>query len=96
MHDTPSEVTIQIQDNLQLKFDRSWVQEITARSNQNGPWDNWTLYQLAFEAEQATLIHRFDDLQCLSTLNGVDPLPHQLETARKVLTDMARTCHPCG
>ncbi|MGZ9585994.1 DEAD/DEAH box helicase [Paenibacillus marinisediminis] len=59
-----------------------------ARIDRNGPWDDWTLFQLAYEAEQAKVIHRFDELQCLTHLSQVEPLPHQLETAQKVLHEM--------
>lgn len=69
-------------------FQREWVSELQARLDHNGPWDNWTLFQLAYEAEQAKVIKRFDELQCLTHLNNVEPLPHQLDTAQKVLYEM--------
>lgn len=69
-------------------FNRDWVNELQVRLDHNGPWDNWTLFQLAYEAEEAKLIKRFDELQCLSHLSNVEPLPHQLDTAQKVLYEM--------
>lgn len=69
-------------------FQRDWVNELQTRLDHNGPWDNWTLFQLAYEAEQAKVINRFDELQCLSHLSNVEPLPHQLDTAQKVLYEM--------
>lgn len=88
MNQSQHEVSIEIQDGLSLHFEHDWLQDLTTRSNMNGPWDSWELFQLAYEAEESMQIRHFDDLQCLKTLPDITPLPHQLETARKVLTEM--------
>lgn len=72
----------------QLHFDRSWLHELQSRLDRNGPWDDWTLYQLALEAKYATQIHSFGELQALRCLPGLQPMAHQLDTAQKVLHDM--------
>ncbi|WP_166245333.1 DEAD/DEAH box helicase [Paenibacillus turpanensis] len=77
-----------INEHVHVQFDRSWLGELESRIERNGPWDHPTLFDLAYESEQASLIHSFDDLQCLSHLPQLTPLPHQLETARKVLNEM--------
>ncbi|GFR38764.1 helicase [Insulibacter thermoxylanivorax] len=77
-----------LNDHLQICFNRDWYEELAKRLEQNGPWDRWSFYQLAYEAEEAQAIHRFDDLQCLSHLSQLTPLPHQLDTARKVIREM--------
>lgn len=77
-----------INDRLQIHFDRSWLEELQARSDKNGPWDDWNLFQLALEAEESRRIKSFHELQCLYHLPHLEPMPHQLETARKVLFDM--------
>lgn len=77
-----------INDHLTLTFDRAWHEELEVRLEKNGPWDHFTHYQLAYEAEKAALIHSFDELQCLRHLPQLKPLPHQLEAARKVLHTM--------
>lgn len=69
-------------------FDRQWFQQLEERINQNGPWDQWAMYQLAYEAKQATLIDRFEELQCLRNLPHLEPMPHQLHTAQRVLHEM--------
>ncbi|WP_229692386.1 DEAD/DEAH box helicase [Paenibacillus radicis (ex Gao et al. 2016)] len=71
-----------------LKLDRSWFEELQSRMAKNGPWDDWTLYQLSMEAEQAKKIDSFEHLQCLRTLPALEPMPHQISTARKVLHEM--------
>jgi len=77
-----------INDHLQICFNRDWFDELSTRIDHNGPWDRWPLYQLAYEAEQAQAIRHFDDLQCLSHLQQLTPLKHQLDTARRVITEM--------
>lgn len=71
-----------------LQFDRDWFDELQNRLAKNGPWDNWNLYQLSMEAEQANLIESFDQLQCLRALPSIEPMPHQISTARKVVHEM--------
>lgn len=36
-----------------LQCDRSWFDELQGRMTKGGPWDDWTLFQLALEAEHA-------------------------------------------
>lgn len=71
-----------------LRFDRSAFEDLEQRIARNGPWDHWTLYQLAWDAEESTLVSDFDELQCLKALPAFEPMPHQIETARKVLHEM--------
>lgn len=78
----------QLNNRLHIHFDREWFGELANRAHKNGPWDDWTLFQLACEAEQAGLIHSFDELQCLVHLRQLVPMEHQIETAKKVLTEM--------
>jgi SNF2 family DNA or RNA helicase len=82
------EPTRELNDHLTLTFDRSWHEELESRLEKNGPWDHYTHYQLACEAEKAALIQSFEELQCLRHLPKLQPLPHQLDAARKVLHGM--------
>jgi SNF2 family DNA or RNA helicase len=75
--------------NAHLQFDRTWFNNLQERIDRNGPWDDWTMYQLAVEAEQTKLIGSFDDLQCMRSLPSLEPMPHQISTARKVLHEMS-------
>lgn len=61
--------------SLSIVTDRDWLEELSARIDKNGPWDDWTLFQLAYEAEQAKRIRAFDELQCLTHITNVEPLP---------------------
>jgi len=73
---------------VELHIDRGVFEELDRRAQRNGPWDDWTLYQMALEAEETELVTDFHDLQCVKLLPCFEPLPHQVETARKVLQDM--------
>lgn len=71
-----------------LHIDRGAFEELERRAQRNGPWDDWTMYQLALEAEETSLVSDFHELQCTRLLPRFEPLPHQVDTARKVLHDM--------
>lgn len=88
MNDTSNNHIHPIHEHLDLYFDTAWFEEFEQRTNSNGPWDDWTHYKLACEAEDVTRIHSFEDLQCLSHIPQLEPLPHQTKTAQKVLTEM--------
>lgn len=76
------------QDQPAIQWDRSWITEMQARVDQNGPWDDWQMYQLSFEAEQSQLIASFDELLCLKFVPQLEPMAHQIETARRVMHEM--------
>lgn len=73
---------------VELTFDRSAFEDLERRVERNGPWDDWTLYKLAREAEEAGLVTDFHELRCLRTLPAFSPMAHQIETARRVLYEM--------
>ncbi len=72
-----------------LHIDRSWLEQLNSRLEKGGPWGDWRLAQLAIQGEEARLVTSFDELQCLKHLQGLSPLPHQLDTAHKVLFEMS-------
>ena len=74
--------------NVPVSFDTSWMDPLSERLQQDGPWDKWELWKLALEAEEAMAVHEFDQLQCLKYLPLLSPFPHQLQTAERVLLDM--------
>ncbi|OMF37032.1 ATP-dependent helicase [Paenibacillus sp. FSL H8-0548] len=71
-----------------LQCDRSWFDELQGRMTKGGPWDDWTLFQLALEAEHAKKIESFEQLLCLRSLPSFEPMAHQISTARKVVHEM--------
>lgn len=81
-------VTRKLHPLVDLQCDRTWFEELQNRLSRGGPWDDWTLYQLAMEAEQAKRIESFDQLLSLRSLPSFEPMPHQISTARKVVHEM--------
>jgi len=73
---------------IQINFDQTWNEELLKRTNDDGPWANWELFQLALEVEQHSIIPEFEGLQAPKHLSDLTPLPHQLEVAKKVIEDM--------
>lgn len=72
-----------------LQMDRSWLDDLEGRLEKGGPWGDFRLSQLAVEGEQSRLVTSFEELQCLKHLGDLSPLPHQTDTARRVLFEMS-------
>ncbi|WP_042201726.1 DEAD/DEAH box helicase [Paenibacillus camerounensis] len=72
-----------------LSFERNWLQDLESRLEKGGPWGDWKCSRLAVQGEQSGLVTSFDELQCTKHLSGLSPLPHQLDTAHKVLFEMS-------
>lgn len=73
---------------VQIDFDSSWKDAFLERIENDGPWGNWELYQLAIEVENHTTIPEFEGLQAPKHLSSLTPLPHQLEVAKQVVENM--------
>jgi SNF2 family DNA or RNA helicase len=84
----PLEGLINQQDQPPLQWNRSWITEMQSRIDENGPWDDWQMYKLAYEAEQSQLISSFDELLCLKHIPQIEPMAHQIDTARRVMHEM--------
>lgn len=72
-----------------LSFDRNWLQDLELKLEKGGPWGDYRLSKLAVQGEETGLVTSFDELQCMKHLSGLSPLPHQLDTAHKVLFEMS-------
>ncbi|SFS46501.1 SNF2-related protein [Paenibacillus sp. 453mf] len=72
-----------------VHFNQNWLSELNTRLNKGGPWGDYRLFELAVKAEEASLVPSFDDIQCLKHLHDLTPLPHQIDTARRVLFEMS-------
>ncbi|WP_025689706.1 DEAD/DEAH box helicase [Paenibacillus zanthoxyli] len=72
-----------------ISFDREWLKDLESRLDKGGPWGDWRLSRLAMEGEISGLVESFEELQCMKHLASLSPLPHQLDTAHKVLFEMS-------
>ncbi|WP_054958001.1 DEAD/DEAH box helicase [Paenibacillus dakarensis] len=72
-----------------LHIDRSWLDNLENRLNKGGPWGDYRLSRLAVQGEESRLVTSFEELQCLKYIGSLSPLPHQTDTARRVLFEMS-------
>ncbi|NMO95339.1 SNF2-related protein [Paenibacillus lemnae] len=72
-----------------LHIDRSWLQDLESRLSKGGPWGDLRLSRLAVKGEESRLVTSFEELQCLKHIGSLSPLPHQTDTARRVLFEMS-------
>ncbi len=71
-----------------LKFNLDWIIPLQDKLKQDGPWDKWSFYQLNYEKELLLANTEFNQLQALRFLPNLQPFPHQIETAQKVINEM--------
>ncbi len=71
-----------------ITFHKHWMDGLKERMEKDGPWHHPELFHLAWEAEEVQAVKDFHELQCLRYLPGLTPLPHQMETANRVITEM--------
>lgn len=74
--------------NIEINFAGDWKDEFTKRLEEDGPWANWELFQLAYEAEKHLAIPEFSGLQAPKHLPNLEPYPHQIEVAKTVIEKM--------
>ncbi|MDQ0337676.1 SNF2 family DNA or RNA helicase [Caldalkalibacillus uzonensis] len=74
--------------NIPIYFKHDWLPTLEQKIKDDGPWDKLDLFQLALQAEKSLMIPDFDSLACLDHLPNLTPYPHQIEAAKKVLTEM--------
>ncbi len=77
-----------VEKQLELTFQNEVIAHFLDRIQQDGPWDSWDLFKMAYAAEQSTLITDFNDMQCLKHLPLLQPLEHQINSAKQVLNEM--------
>ncbi|PTX55000.1 helicase-like protein [Melghirimyces profundicolus] len=75
-------------ETIPIRMDRRWLNEFEERMETDSGWSTWDRFRLALDAAEAQKVPDFDTLRSLSTLQGLTPLPHQVETARRVLGEM--------
>lgn len=66
----------------------NWKESFTERLEKDDGWDNWTLYNMAYDVAKSTLITDFRGLQSPNYLPNLTPFAHQLEVAETVIERM--------
>lgn len=71
-----------------INFNRNWIDGFLDRLEKDGPWSDQKLFNLSLTAEKHLLIPDFEGLIAPKHLPELTLLPHQSETAAKVIEDM--------
>lgn len=74
--------------DLPITISHELIRSFKRRLQTDGPWDSWERMQLSHQVALHTLINDFDQLQSLKYLSKVEPLPHQVEAAYRVVHEM--------
>lgn len=68
--------------------DEQFIDRLAEQVEKQQQLTNWELFQLYYEMTEATLCRSFSELRALSYLPHIEFLPHQIDTANKVMTEM--------
>ncbi len=71
-----------------IRFQREWLNQFQDQIETDSNWATWERFQLALEATQMEAVPSFDTLLCLGQLQGIEPLPHQIDVTKRVIQDM--------
>jgi SNF2 family DNA or RNA helicase len=74
--------------NIDIHFDQSWQDSFLERLSEDGPWSNWELFKLAYEAAHYQSVPNFHGLLAPKHLPQLEPFPHQIEVANTVIEKM--------
>ncbi|WP_062048166.1 DEAD/DEAH box helicase [Bacillus sp. JCM 19034] len=74
--------------NIDIHFDQNWNEGFLDRIDQDGPWANWELFKLAYEAEENQIIPEFHGLVAPNHLPNLSLYAHQIEVANRVVEEM--------
>ncbi|RWR15106.1 DEAD/DEAH box helicase [Siminovitchia fortis] len=71
-----------------VNFNRNWMPGFLDRFEKDGPWADQKLFNLSLTAEKHLLVPDFEGLVAPKHLPELTLLPHQKETAARVIEDM--------
>lgn len=71
-----------------IRIDRTWFHQFEEIVHKDNGWATWEQFQLAIEAAETKLVPSFDTIQALRHLQGFQPLPHQIDVAKRVIYEM--------
>ncbi|WP_100404782.1 DEAD/DEAH box helicase [Bacillus solitudinis] len=74
--------------NIDIEFNPDWQESFLQKLDEDGPWSNWDLFKLAYEAEQHQAVPNFHGLLAPNHLPQLEPFPHQIEVANTVIEKM--------
>ncbi len=79
---------VDVKNQIEINFHGEIIAPFFERIKNDGPWDSWRLFKMAYMAEKSLLIPNFDQLHSLKHLPLLKPLEHQIKSAERVLNEM--------
>lgn len=74
--------------SVKINFNQNWLPGFLDRLEKDGPWSDQKLFNLSLTAEKHLIVPGFKGLVAPDHLPELTLLPHQTETAAKVIEDM--------
>ncbi|MFD1705389.1 DEAD/DEAH box helicase [Siminovitchia sediminis] len=74
--------------SIHINFDQDWLPGFLERHQKDGPWSDQQLFHLSLSAQKHLLVPDFEGLVAPKHLPELTLLPHQLETAARVIEEM--------
>jgi SNF2 family DNA or RNA helicase len=74
--------------NIKVNFDRTWHSDFFRKIEDDGPWADRKMVDLAWEAQKQLAVPDFFGLQSPKHLPQLKLLPHQMETAKTAIEKM--------
>src|SRR5690625_399222 len=75
-------------DNIKIQKDTQYIHDLSIALNKNDI-TSWQLFQMAYEVEKKFLKESNTDLMAINYLPNIKFMPHQIETAKKVIGEMS-------
>lgn len=73
---------------MQVEKSTVWQEGFLERVDDQHGWDSWTMYKRSYDLAKLHVIEDFKGLQSLKFLPNLQPLPHQIEVAERVIEEM--------
>src|SRR5690625_3814650 len=73
---------------IKIHKDTTFIKNLESIISSEGPFSNWELFNLTYQAEQTRMTPEFHGLRSLSYLPHMEFLTHQIETAQTAIEQM--------
>ena len=83
---------VQHMDSIELQKDSAFINALETAISKEGPFSNWELFSMAFQAELTTSSPSFNGLRALEYLPHVNFLDHQTDVAEQAIRYVLSHC----
>ncbi|HLR66440.1 DEAD/DEAH box helicase [Virgibacillus alimentarius] len=75
-------------EQIHIQKDFTFIDDLETTLEKEGPFSNWDLFQMAYQAELTTITPEFNGLRALEYLPHMEFMPHQIESAKQAIEQM--------